>query len=77
MAAYAEWGSACLDRMNGMWAFAIWDDVEKKLFMSRDRFGVKPLYYTFLDEDGTSIAFASEMKALTPFLSVRTGVMSA
>ena len=68
MAAYAEWGSACLDRMNGMWAFAIWDDVEKKLFMSRDRFGVKPLYYTFLDEDRTSIAFASEMKALTPLM---------
>ena len=68
MAAYMEWGSACLDRLNGMWAFAIWDDAEKTLFMSRDRFGVKPLYYTFLDKDGSSIAFASEMKALTPLM---------
>ncbi|MBO4903646.1 MAG: asparagine synthase (glutamine-hydrolyzing) [Lachnospiraceae bacterium] len=69
MAAYMEWGSACLDRLNGMWAFAIWDELEKKLFMSRDRFGVKPLYYTFLDEDRSSIAFASEMKALMPLMS--------
>ena len=68
MAAYMEWGSKCLDKMNGMWAFAIWDSVEKKLFMSRDRFGVKPLYYTFPDDDRTSIAFASEMKALTPLI---------
>ena len=68
MAAYMEWGSDCLDKMNGMWAFAIWDNVEKKLFMSRDRFGVKPLYYTFPDGDETSIAFASEMKALTPLM---------
>ena len=68
MAAYMEWGSSCLDKMNGMWAFAIWDDLEKKLFMSRDRFGVKPLYYTFLDDDHGSIAFASEMKALAPLM---------
>lgn len=67
LAAYMEWGSACLDMMNGMWAFAIWDNVEKKLFMSRDRFGVKPLYYIFLD-GGDAIAFASEMKALTPLM---------
>ncbi len=69
MAAYMEWGSGCLDRMNGMWAFAIWDNEEKKLFMSRDRFGVKPLYYTFLDDERRSIAFASEMKALTPLMN--------
>lgn len=68
LAAYMEWGSDCLDKMNGMWAFAIWDNVEKKLFMSRDRFGVKPLYYTFLD-GGDAIAFASEMKALTPLMT--------
>ncbi len=68
MAAYMEWGSDCLDRMNGMWAFAIWDNEEKTLFMSRDRFGVKPLYYTFLDSDRTVLAFASEMKALTPLM---------
>ena len=68
MAAYMEWGPACLDRFNGMWAFAVWDNVEKKLFMSRDRFGVKPLYYIFLDENKTSMAFASEMKALIPLM---------
>ena len=68
IAAYMEWGSKCLDRLNGMWAFAIWDRKEKKLFMSRDRFGIKPLYYTFLDAEKTSIAFASEMKALTPLM---------
>ena len=68
MAAYMEWGSACLDMFNGMWAFAIWDNKEKKLFMSRDRFGVKPLYYTFLDDDRSSVAFASEMKALVPLM---------
>ena len=68
LAAYMEWGNGCLDRFNGMWAFAIWDNEERKLFMSRDRFGVKPLYYTFLDKEGTAIAFASEMKALTPLM---------
>ncbi|MCR5686510.1 MAG: asparagine synthase (glutamine-hydrolyzing) [Lachnospiraceae bacterium] len=68
IAAYMEWGPACLDRLNGMWAFAIYDRTEGKLFMSRDRFGVKPLYYTFLDADRTSMAFASEMKALTPLM---------
>ncbi len=68
IAAYLKWGKACLDMFNGMWAFAIWDTKEKKLFMARDRFGVKPLYYTFLDSDKTSIAFASEMKALTPLM---------
>ena len=68
LAAYMEWGNGCLDRFNGMWAFAIWDNEERKLFMSRDRFGVKPLYYTFLDKERTAIAFASEMKALTPLM---------
>jgi asparagine synthase (glutamine-hydrolysing) len=57
LAAYAQWGKACLDRFNGMWAFAIWDKQEKILFLARDRFGIKPLYYTFINY---SIAFASE-----------------
>ena len=68
LASYMEWGSGCLDRMNGMWAFAIWDNETGRLFMSRDRFGVKPLYYMFPDNDRTSIAFASEIKALAPLL---------
>lgn len=64
--AYIEWGEKCQDKFNGMWAFAVYDRKEEFLFLSRDRFGVKPLYYTELDDN--SIAFASEMKALTPLL---------
>lgn len=60
LAAYAEWGNACLHRLNGMWTFAIWDCVERTLFLARDRFGVKPLFYLCLPQ---TFAFASEMKA--------------
>ena len=60
MAAYAEWGEDCLFRFNGMWAFAIWDSHKRTLFLSRDRFGVKPLNYLF---DGKYFVFASELKA--------------
>lgn len=59
--AYAEYGEACLDRLDGMFAFAIWDDQKKQLFVARDRFGKKPFYYTFVD--GVFIA-ASETKAI-------------
>jgi asparagine synthase (glutamine-hydrolysing) len=55
--AYREWGEACVERFNGMWAFAIWDGSRRTLFASRDRFGIKPLYYRF--DDGR-FAFASE-----------------
>ncbi len=60
--AFAEWGQDCLYKLNGMFAFAIWDRKEKILFVARDRFGEKPLYYTSLPQLG--IAFASEAKAL-------------
>lgn len=66
MAAFCEWKEACVERFNGMWTFAIWDREEKKLFLSRDRFGVKPLFYTEFADGG--FAFASEMKALLPLL---------
>lgn len=69
LAAYTEWGETCVKDFNGMWAFAIWDRLLKKVFISRDRFGVKPLYYMFTDKEHTSIAFASEMKALMPLLA--------
>jgi asparagine synthase (glutamine-hydrolysing) len=59
--AYREWGEACVERFNGMWAFAIWDGSRRTLFASRDRFGIKPLYYRL--EDGR-FAFASEPWAL-------------
>lgn len=49
LAAYMEWGDKCIDDFNGMWSFAIWDNEKQELFMSRDRFGVKPLYYIFMN----------------------------
>ena len=66
LAAFVEWRKKCLDRFNGMWTFAIWDREEQRLFLSRDRFGVKPLFYARLA--GGGIAFASEMKAITPLM---------
>lgn len=59
--AYAEWGEDCLERFNGMFAFAIWDGKKKELFAARDRFGEKPFYY-FIDHE--RFLFASEIKAL-------------
>ena len=59
---YAEYGRDCVDHLRGMFAFAIWDTGKKELFIARDRFGVKPLYYVHTD-DG-SLYFASEIKAL-------------
>src|SRR2546422_10583292 len=59
--AYLAWGEECLARLQGMFAFAIWDGARGRLFCARDRLGIKPFYY------GTSAAtftFASEMKAL-------------
>ena len=67
LAAFAEWGRECVHQFNGMWAFAIWDKLEDVLFLSRDRFGIKPLYYMFSKEK--SFVFASEIHALkkSPF----------
>jgi asparagine synthase (glutamine-hydrolysing) len=58
---YQEEGERCVERLNGQWAFAIWDAREQKLFLSRDRLGVRPLFYTKTPE---MFLFASEMKAL-------------
>jgi asparagine synthase (glutamine-hydrolysing) len=60
LAGFAEWGEQMLLRLNGMWAFVIWDRDRRELFASRDRFGVKPLLYR---STATSFAFASELKA--------------
>jgi asparagine synthase (glutamine-hydrolysing) len=69
LAAYAAWGPACVERFNGIWAFAIWDREARRLFISRDRLGVKPL---FLVRDGSRLAFASEIKALLGLPGVTT-----
>ena len=60
--AYAEWGVKALERLNGMFAFALWDRKEKTLLLARDRFGVKPIYYA---RQGNMLAFGSEQKAIT------------
>ncbi len=59
--AYVKWGPACLSRFNGLFAFVIWDKTRQQLFIARDRYGIKPLYYAMLD--GT-LLFASEQKAI-------------
>ncbi|MEL7656648.1 MAG: asparagine synthase (glutamine-hydrolyzing), partial [Bacillota bacterium] len=59
--AYIEWGEKCLQRFNGIYAFAVWDDGRKRLFLARDRIGVKPLFY--YHKNGT-LLFASEIKAI-------------
>jgi asparagine synthase (glutamine-hydrolysing) len=61
LAAYVRWGPKALERFNGMWAFAIWDASRRELFSARDRFAIKPFYYTL---SGSLFAFASEPKAL-------------
>ena len=60
LAAFAEWGLSALEKLNGMFAFGIWDKKQQKLTLARDRFGVKPLYYTYFDN---TLLFASEIKA--------------
>src|SRR4051794_15001207 len=65
LAAYDRWGEDCVSRLRGMFAFALWDERRQKLFVARDRFGIKPFYYT--SQAGT-LFFASEAKALLPFL---------
>ena len=66
LAGYIIWGREVLDRINGFFAFAIYDSHEQMLLVARDRLGIKPLVYSF-DEDG--VVFGSEIKAIRPFLN--------
>lgn len=65
LCAFAAWGEQCFNRFNGMWALAIYDKQERRLLLSRDRFGIKPLYYA---QVGETLYFGSEVKFLLPFL---------
>jgi asparagine synthase (glutamine-hydrolysing) len=69
LAAWAEWGLKALDRFNGMFAFALWDAREKTLTLARDRYGIKPLYYT---RAGDTFLFGSEIKAILAHGAYRT-----
>lgn len=65
LAAFHQWGPACVDRLRGMWALAAFDRRSGRLTLSRDRFGIKPIYYARVNG---SLAFSSEIKGLLPFL---------
>jgi len=67
--AFAEWGESCVARLVGMFAFAIWDSNSKRLFMARDRMGIKPLYYT---HRANSFSFASDTRSLLSSSDVST-----
>src|SRR5438132_8683915 len=77
LAAWAEWGDECLSRLNGMFAFALWDDKERALYLVRDRVGIKPIYYADMSDKlqcaehsgrdahtPSAIVFASEIKSI-------------
>ncbi len=61
---YEEWGEQCFQRFRGMFAFALWDDRRKRLLAVRDRMGIKPLYYTLIENKEKTLVFGSELKAI-------------
>ena len=67
--AFEEWGEHCLERFNGMFAFALWDEKEQRFFAARDRLGVKPLFYY---QDADKLLFGSELKAILQYPNIDT-----
>lgn len=65
---YVQWGEGCLDRFNGIFAFAVWEEKGKRLFLARDRIGVKPLFYK---EHEGGLLFGSELKSILAWPTVR------
>ena len=66
---YIQWGEECLEKFNGMFAFAVWDCKKKFLFLARDKYGIKPIYYTFNEE---GFVFGSEIKAILASKKAKT-----
>lgn len=69
--AYAEYGESCVDHFNGIFAFAVWEEKQKRLFLARDRIGVKPLFYM---QQAGGLLFASEMKTILAYPTVKAVV---
>lgn len=69
--AYAQWKDGCVERFNGIFAFAVWEMDRRRLFLARDRIGVKPLFYS---RAGGGLVFASEIKTMLTYPSVRPNV---
>jgi len=74
--AYIEWGIKCVEKFNGMFAFALYDNFKNKLYLARDRYGIKPLYYTITTEgsDKQTLLFASEVKSILAYKEVSADV---
>lgn len=66
--AYAQWGEGCVDKLNGIFAFGVWEENRRRLFLARDRMGVKPLFYK---RHGCALLFASELKTILAYPDVR------
>ena len=69
--AYAQWGSGCLEKLNGIYAFAVWEENRNRLFLARDRIGVKPLFYS---EYGGGLLFGSELKTILTYPGFRASI---
>lgn len=71
LAAFMEWGAACVERLNGIFAFGVWSEADQSLFLARDRLGVKPLFYA---QRGSAFLFGSEPKSLLAHPAVQPEV---